>query len=56
MPGRMEAGQVFTIEPMINPGTANLDQWKDGWTTVTMNEEDQHNSKKLSCELGSDAN
>ncbi|OCF36461.1 methionine aminopeptidase, type I [Kwoniella heveanensis BCC8398] len=36
MPGKMEAGQVFTIEPMINLGTANLDHWRDDWTAVTM--------------------
>lgn len=36
MPGRMEVGQIFTIEPMINAGTANLDHWKDDWTAVTM--------------------
>jgi methionyl aminopeptidase len=36
MPGRMEVGQIFTIEPMINLGTANLDHWKDDWTAVTM--------------------
>jgi methionyl aminopeptidase len=35
MPGRMEAGQIFTIEPMINLGTANLEHWKDDWTAVT---------------------
>ena len=32
----MEVGQVFTIEPMINLGTHNLDHWKDDWTAVTM--------------------
>ncbi|GFZ45727.1 aspartyl aminopeptidase [Saitozyma sp. JCM 24511] len=36
MPGRMEVGQVFTIEPMINLGTANLDHWRDDWTAVTL--------------------
>ncbi|RXK40673.1 methionine aminopeptidase, type I [Tremella mesenterica] len=36
MAGRMEVGQVFTIEPMINLGTANLDHWKDDWTAVTL--------------------
>ncbi|BEI83882.1 hypothetical protein CcaverHIS002_0404860 [Cutaneotrichosporon cavernicola] len=36
MPGRMEAGHVFTIEPMINLGTANLDHWRDDWTAVTL--------------------
>jgi methionyl aminopeptidase len=35
-PGRMEVGQVFTIEPMINMGTANLDHWRDDWTAVTL--------------------
>ncbi|NXD32641.1 MAP1A aminopeptidase, partial [Spelaeornis formosus] len=32
----MEAGQVFTIEPMINLGTHNLDHWPDDWTATTM--------------------
>lgn len=36
MPGRMEVGHVFTIEPMINLGTANLDHWRDDWTAVTL--------------------
>ncbi|WOO85518.1 Methionine aminopeptidase 1 [Vanrija pseudolonga] len=36
MPGKMEVGQVFTIEPMINLGTANLDHWRDDWTAVTL--------------------
>lgn len=35
-PGRMEAGNVFTIEPMINLGTPNLDHWRDDWTAVTL--------------------
>ncbi|KAL7424148.1 Methionine aminopeptidase 1 [Cryptotrichosporon argae] len=35
-PGKMEPGMVFTIEPMINLGTANLDHWKDDWTAVTL--------------------
>ncbi|KIR54229.1 methionine aminopeptidase, type I [Cryptococcus gattii Ru294] len=34
-PGRMEVGQVFTIEPMINLGTSNLEHWNDDWTAVT---------------------
>nr|XP_031857234.1 methionine aminopeptidase, type I [Kwoniella shandongensis]KAA5524306.1 methionine aminopeptidase, type I [Kwoniella shandongensis] len=35
-PGKMEVGQIFTIEPMINMGTSNLDHWRDDWTAVTM--------------------
>jgi methionyl aminopeptidase len=35
-PGRMEVGQIFTIEPMINLGTHQLDHWKDDWTAVTL--------------------
>ncbi|KAH8087362.1 putative methionine aminopeptidase [Filobasidium floriforme] len=34
-PGKMEAGQIFTIEPMINGGVASLDHWRDNWTAVT---------------------
>ncbi|KAJ9103114.1 hypothetical protein QFC21_002536 [Naganishia friedmannii] len=34
-PGKMEVGHCFTIEPMINAGTAALDHWKDDWTAVT---------------------
>lgn len=35
MPGKMEVGQCFTIEPMINTGVASLDHWRDDWTAVT---------------------
>jgi len=31
----IETGMVFTIEPMINLGTADWEQWDDGWTIVT---------------------
>ncbi len=31
----IETGMVFTIEPMINLGTPDWDQWEDGWTVVT---------------------
>jgi methionyl aminopeptidase len=31
----MEAGMTFTIEPMLNLGTAAWDMWDDGWTVVT---------------------
>lgn len=31
----IEAGMVFTIEPMINLGTADYEIWNDGWTVVT---------------------
>ena len=35
----MEAGHVFTIEPMINAGSRNSydETWPDGWTSVTRN-------------------
>ncbi|WVO14025.1 methionine aminopeptidase, type I [Cryptococcus depauperatus] len=35
-PGRMEAGQIFTIEPMINLGSSNVEHWNDDWTAVTV--------------------
>ncbi len=28
-------GMTFTIEPMLNLGTADWDMWDDGWTVVT---------------------
>jgi methionyl aminopeptidase len=31
----MEAGMTFTIEPMLNLGSAAWDMWDDGWTVVT---------------------
>ena len=37
----IEAGMVFTIEPMLtlgtpeNPGTSAWDEWADGWTVTT---------------------
>ncbi|MDQ1584948.1 MAG: methionyl aminopeptidase [Actinomycetota bacterium] len=31
----MEPGMTFTIEPMLNLGTAAWDMWDDGWTVVT---------------------
>ncbi|KIQ20606.1 methionine aminopeptidase [Rhodococcus sp. Leaf7] len=31
----LEPGMVFTIEPMINLGGVEWDQWNDGWTVVT---------------------
>ncbi|XP_047337647.1 methionine aminopeptidase 1A-like [Impatiens glandulifera] len=33
--GIMKAGQVFTIEPMINAGVWRDRMWPDGWTAVT---------------------
>ncbi|KAI4369799.1 hypothetical protein MLD38_018203 [Melastoma candidum] len=33
--GVMKAGQVFTIEPMINAGVWRDRMWPDGWTAVT---------------------
>ena len=32
---RLEAGMVFTIEPMINAGKAAIREMADGWTIVT---------------------
>jgi methionyl aminopeptidase len=32
---RLEAGMIFTIEPMINAGKADIRQLADGWTVVT---------------------
>jgi methionyl aminopeptidase len=32
---RLEAGMIFTIEPMINAGKAGIRQLADGWTVVT---------------------
>jgi methionyl aminopeptidase len=31
----MEPGMTFTIEPMLNLGTADWEMWDDGWTVVT---------------------
>lgn len=31
----MQPGMIFTIEPMLNLGTANITVLKDGWTAVT---------------------
>jgi methionyl aminopeptidase len=32
---RLEAGMIFTIEPMINAGRPDIRQLADGWTVVT---------------------
>ncbi len=32
---RLEAGMIFTIEPMLNIGRAEVKILSDGWTTVT---------------------
>ena len=32
---KLEAGMIFTIEPMINAGKAGIKQLSDGWTIVT---------------------
>jgi methionyl aminopeptidase len=31
----VEVGMTFTIEPMLNLGTADIEMWDDGWTVVT---------------------
>jgi methionyl aminopeptidase len=32
---RLEPGMIFTVEPMINAGKADIRQLADGWTIVT---------------------
>jgi methionyl aminopeptidase len=32
---KLEAGMIFTIEPMINTGKKDIKQLGDGWTIVT---------------------
>lgn len=32
---KLRPGMVFTIEPMINEGTHEVELWDDGWTAVT---------------------
>lgn len=32
---KLEAGMIFTIEPMVNAGKAGIKQLADGWTIVT---------------------
>jgi methionyl aminopeptidase len=32
---KLEAGMIFTVEPMINAGKADIRQLADGWTVVT---------------------
>jgi len=32
---RLEAGMIFTIEPMINAGKRDIKDMADGWTVVT---------------------
>ena len=32
---KLEAGMIFTLEPMINAGKAGISQLSDGWTIVT---------------------
>lgn len=31
----IQTGMVFTVEPMITLGSADWDQWQDGWTITT---------------------
>ncbi|HEU4332812.1 MAG TPA: type I methionyl aminopeptidase [Lapillicoccus sp.] len=31
----IEPGMTFTVEPMLNLGTADWEMWDDGWTVVT---------------------
>jgi methionyl aminopeptidase len=39
----LQAGMVFTIEPMVNQGSSKIKTKKDGWTVVTRD-------KKLSAQ------
>jgi len=32
---KLQAGMIFTIEPMINAGKRDIKQLNDGWTIVT---------------------
>jgi methionyl aminopeptidase len=32
---KLQAGMIFTIEPMINAGKRDIKQLPDGWTIVT---------------------
>jgi methionyl aminopeptidase len=32
---KLEAGMIFTIEPMVNAGKSGIKQLGDGWTVVT---------------------
>ena len=32
---KLEAGMIFTVEPMINEGNYNTKLLKDGWAAVT---------------------
>ncbi|VAW71625.1 Methionine aminopeptidase [hydrothermal vent metagenome] len=40
---KLQAGMIFTIEPMINQGRAKVKTKKDGWTVLTKD-------KKLSAQ------
>ena len=35
VPPTSTVGMVFTIEPMLNLGTTDWEQWDDDWTVVT---------------------
>jgi len=41
---KLREGMVFTIEPMLNQGTAKVSTESDGWTVVT-------NDRKLSAQF-----
>uniref|UniRef100_A0A6B2LB20 Methionine aminopeptidase n=1 Tax=Arcella intermedia TaxID=1963864 RepID=A0A6B2LB20_9EUKA len=34
-PGRMQAGMIFTIEPIVVEGLEDIDTWEDEWTLST---------------------
>lgn len=34
--GKMKAGHIFSIEPMINAGTWKDVTWNDDWTSATL--------------------
>ncbi|ALC39276.1 CG5188 [Drosophila busckii] len=38
MPGRMQPGMTFTIEPILSLGDGDIGLLKDGWTAVTLDD------------------
>ena len=46
---KMKTGMCFTIEPMINLGTAKLKVLKDGWTAVTKDRKDSAQFEHSLC-------
>ncbi|MGL4172636.1 MAG: type I methionyl aminopeptidase [Actinomycetota bacterium] len=52
----MEPGMTFTVEPMLNLGTADWTMWDDGWTVVTadLNRSAQFEHTIVVTETGAD--